>query len=177
MLTGFFGIPKERNKPIFGSYSAMQAPPNLGPFNYNHMSTSLISGYGQPSRTKGEPDEDRKLLWATAGLAMTKLVGPTSSQASLPGSDEFPWHPFTRSFLDRARQASSVDGRANTAPIERLIHQEILTHGYANLPVIKWQADPFDAFACLSRLGLDELLQLETTRLWRRASITVAVSL
>jgi hypothetical protein len=111
----------------------------------------------------------RNLLRATAALAMTGLVGPTSSQANLAGSDEFPWHPFTRSLLDRARQASSVDGRANTAPIERLIHQEILTQGCANPPVIKWQADPFDAFAYLSRLGLDELLQVDTTRLWRRA--------
>ena len=71
----------------------------------------------------------RNLLWATAGLAMTKLVGPTSSQASLTGSDEFPWHPFTGSLLDRARQASLVDGRANTAPIERLIHQEVRYSG------------------------------------------------
>ena len=111
----------------------------------------------------------RNLLWATAGLAMTKLVGPTSSQASLAGSDEFPWHPFTRSLLDRARQASLVDGRANTALIERLIHQEVVTQGYANPPVIKWLADPFDAFDYLSRLGLDELLQMDNARLWRRA--------
>ena len=101
----------------------------------------------------------RNLLWVTAGLAMTKLVGPASSQASLAGSDAFPWHPFTRSLLDRARQASLVDGRANTALIERLIHQETVTQGYANSPVIKWLADPFDAFAYLGRLGLDELLQ------------------
>jgi hypothetical protein len=111
----------------------------------------------------------RKLLWATAGLAMTKLVGPTSSQASLTGSDQFPWHPFTGSLLDRARQASLVDGRANTALIERLIHLEGVTQGYANPPIIKWLTDPFDAFVYLSRLGLDELLQMDTTRLWRRA--------
>ena len=55
----------------------------------------------------------RNLLWATASLAMATLVGPTSSKFSLAGSDEFPWHPFTRSLLDRARQASSVDGRAD----------------------------------------------------------------
>ena len=54
----------------------------------------------------------RNLLWATAGLAMTKLVGPASSQANLAGSSEFPWHPFTRSLLDRALQASLVDGQA-----------------------------------------------------------------
>ena len=106
---------------------------------------------------------------------MTKLVGPTFSQASLAGSVEFPWHPFTRSLLDRARQASSVDGRANTAPIERLIHQEILTQGYANPPVIKWLAEPSDAFDYLSRLGLPELLQMDLARLWRRARPQVHV--
>jgi hypothetical protein len=111
----------------------------------------------------------RNLLWATAALAMTGLVGPTSSQASPTGSDEFPWHPFTRSLLDRARQASSANWRADTARIERLIHQEFVTQRYANPPVIKWLADPFDAFAYLSRLGLDELLQVDTTHLWRRA--------
>ena len=38
------------------------------------------------------------------------------------------------SLLDRARQASLVDGRANTALIERLIHQEVVTQGYAESP-------------------------------------------
>ena len=66
----------------------------------------------------------RNLLWATAGLAMTKVVGAASSQANLAGSDEFPWHPFTQSLLDRARQASLVDGRTNTVLIGRLIHLE-----------------------------------------------------
>jgi hypothetical protein len=111
-------------------------------------------------------DRRNLLRLATACLAMAKLVGPTSSQASLAGSNEFPWHPFTRSLLDRARQARLIDGRANTALIERLIHQEVLTRGYANPPVIKWLADPFDVFAYLSRLGLEEL---DATRLWRRA--------
>jgi hypothetical protein len=107
----------------------------------------------------------RNLLWATAGLAMTKLVGPASSQASLAGSDEFPWHPITRSLLDRARQASLVNGRANRTPIEHLLHQEADTQGYGEPPVIKWLADPFEAFEHLSRLGLDELLQVDATRL------------
>jgi len=111
----------------------------------------------------------RSFPLAAAGLAMTKLVGPASSQASLAGSDEFLWHPFTRSLLDRARQASLVDGRANTALIERLIHQEVVTRGYANPPVIKWLADPFEAYAHLSQLGLDELLQMNNAQLWHRA--------
>lgn len=116
----------------------------------------------------------RNLLWATAGLAMTKLVGPASSQAGLAGADEFPWHPITRSLLDRARQACSVDCRANRSLIEHLIHQEADTQGYANPPVIKWLADPFEAFAYLRRIGLDALLQMGTTRLWRRAGPPVS---
>jgi hypothetical protein len=53
-----------------------------------------------------------------------------------------------------------VDGRANRSLIDRLIHQEVDTQSYAKPPVIKWLTDPFDAFQCLSRPGLDELLQV-----------------
>jgi hypothetical protein len=116
----------------------------------------------------------RNLLWATAGLAMTKLFGRCSSQAGLVGSNEFPWHPFTRSLLDRARQASLVDGRTNTALIERFIHQEVVTQGYANPPCYK-MADPFDAIAYLSGLGLDEMLQVANAQLWRRTGPAVDV--
>ena len=50
------------------------------------MSTSPISGYGQPpGQGESQMEIDRRnLLWATAYLAMTKLVGPASSQTS-PG--------------------------------------------------------------------------------------------
>ena len=111
----------------------------------------------------------RKLLLATAGLAVVNLVGPAFGPPRPAGSDEPAWHPLTRSLLDRARRASLVDGRANRALIERLIRQEVDNQRYANPPVIKWLADPFEAFEYLSRLGLDELLQMDTTRLWRRA--------
>ena len=72
----------------------------------------------------------RNLLLAMACLAMAKLVGPTFSPPRPAGLDEPPWHPLTRSLLDRARRASLVDGRANRALIERLIHQEVVTQGY-----------------------------------------------
>jgi hypothetical protein len=62
-----------------------------------------------------------------------------------------------------------VDGRANRALIEHLIHREADTQGYAEPPVINWLDDPFDAFEYLNRLGLDDLLQVDATRLWRRA--------
>ena len=106
---------------------------------------------------------------ATAGLVMVKLVEPTFSPPRPAGLDEPPWHPLTRSLLDRARRASLVNGRANRALIEHLIHQEADTQGYAEPPVIKWLADPFEAYAHLSQLGLDELLQMNNARLWRRA--------
>ena len=116
----------------------------------------------------------RNLLSATACLAMAKLVGPTFALPRTIGLDDPPWHPITRSLLDRAQRGILVDGRANRALIERLIHQEADTQSYANPPVIKWLADPFDAFEYLSRLGLDELLQVDATRLWRRAGPPVS---
>ena len=52
-------------------------------------------------------------------------VGRTRLKSGRPGwLEEVPWHPFTRSLLDRALRASLVDGRANTALIERLIHKK-----------------------------------------------------
>ena len=58
--------------------------------------------------------------------------------------------------------------------IERLIHREIVDQGYANPPVIKWLTDPFEAFAYVNKLSLDELLQVDATRLWRRAGPPVS---
>jgi hypothetical protein len=111
----------------------------------------------------------RELLSATASLAIAKLVGPTFALPRTIGLDDPPWHPITGSLLDRARQASLVDGRTNRALIEHLIHQEADTQGYAEPPVIKWLADPFESFEYLSQIGLDELLQMNNARLWRRA--------
>jgi hypothetical protein len=107
----------------------------------------------------------RNLLWATAGLAMTKLIGHPRPA----GSDEPPWYPLTRALLDRARRANSARGPVDTTGIERVIRDMFSARGYANPPVIKWLADPFEAYAHLSRLGLDELLQMNNAQLWRRA--------
>jgi hypothetical protein len=71
----------------------------------------------------------RKLLSATASLAIVKPVGPAFRPHRLAGLDEPAGHPLTRSLLDQARRASLVDGRANTAPIECLIHHEVLASG------------------------------------------------
>jgi hypothetical protein len=45
--------------------------------------------------------------------------------------------------------------------------------GHAGPPVIKWLADPSGAFDHLSRYGLDELLQMGTASLWRRAGPSI----
>jgi hypothetical protein len=55
------------------------------------------------------------------------------------------------------------------ASSERLIREVAKAQGRAKPPVIKWLADPFEAFAHLSHIGLDELLQMKNGQLWRRA--------
>ena len=115
----------------------------------------------------------RSLLSATACLAMMKLVGPAFGYASRIGSVEFPWHPFTRSLLDRARRASSARTRVDTTGVEQVIREMSGAQRYANSPVIKWRADPFEAFAYLCGYGLDALLQMGNARLWRRAGPAV----
>src|SRR5882757_8184438 len=120
-------------------------------------------------RTEGRMDIDRRrLLGATACLALTGLAGPLG--ASTPAdADEIPvappWHPLTRSLLHRARRGSSVCGPADTARVERIIRETSRAQGRANPPVIKWLTDPSCAFDYLSRYGLDALLQMDTASL------------
>jgi hypothetical protein len=118
----------------------------------------------------------RKLLASSAGLALTGLVEPAVAhpRTDTTSRDEAPpWHPLTRSLLDRARRANRIDRRANTAIIERLIRDVARAQGCAKTPVIKWLADPFEAYAYLSQLGFDELLQMNNAQLWRRAGSKV----
>ena len=107
------------------------------------------------------------------GLSGPVILGRTANCSFCDRIDEISsatsWHPFTQSLLDRARRANKIDGRANTASIERLIRDVVRAQGRAKPPVIKWLADPFEAYAHLSRLGLDELLQMNNAQLWRRA--------
>ncbi|XIA65744.1 hypothetical protein ACFIOY_05785 [Bradyrhizobium sp. TZ2] len=66
----------------------------------------------------------RKLLAGTACLALTGLVEPAVAYCRADTAECHeapPWHPLTRSLLDRARRANTIDGRANTDSIERLI--------------------------------------------------------
>jgi hypothetical protein len=105
-------------------------------------------------------DIDRRgLLSATASLVLTGLVGPAEAGR---------WHPLTGSLLDRARRVGSAPGPADMARIEPIIRDLVDASGRANRPVIKWLPDPFAAHDLLSSHGLDELLQMGTTEMWRR---------
>jgi hypothetical protein len=115
----------------------------------------------------------RSLLSATACLAMAKLVGPTFGHPRPSGSDEPSWHPLTQSLLHRARRASSIDGPTNMVQVERVIRETAGAQGCASPPVIKWKADPSDAFDHLSRYGLYALLQMGSASLWRRAGASI----
>jgi hypothetical protein len=77
----------------------------------------------------------RKLLSASAYLALVNLVRLTFGPPRPAGSDAPTWPPLTRSLLDRARRASLVAGRANRALIERPIHKEALPKVTPILPL------------------------------------------
>jgi hypothetical protein len=80
-----------------------------------------------------------------------------------------PWHLLTQSLLNRAQKANSADKPVNTSQVDRIICETAVAQGCTKTPVIKWLADPSCAFDHLSGYGLDALLQMGTTSLWRRA--------
>jgi hypothetical protein len=113
---------------------------------------------------------DRRGLLKATCLVLTGLASPTGWSADLRSSPILSdFHPLTRLLLHRAQLANTHTGPVDQSKIERVIREMSSAQGYANPPVIKWLADPFDAFAYLSRLGLDELLQMGNAKLWRRA--------
>lgn len=130
---------------------------------------------GHPRGMEGRLDIDRRrLLAGTACLALAVLPGPRGGE-NPAGTDEIPsappWHPLTRSLLDRARRANSVNGRSNTASIERIVREVAGARSCTERPVIEWLDDPSCAFDHLSRYGLDELLRMGTASLWSRAGL------
>jgi hypothetical protein len=78
------------------------------------------------------------------------------------------WHPLTRSLLERAQRIGRGRCAPDPAMVERTIRQLADASGSTEPPVIKWMDTPTDAFDHLSRLGLDALLDMETTGFWRR---------
>jgi hypothetical protein len=116
--------------------------------------------------------ERRRLLKATACLALSGLAGPLDAGFPVE-ADQIPvvpsWHPLTQSLLHRAQKANSANGLANISQIDRIIRETPVAQGCTKTPAIKWLADPSCAFDHLSRYGLDALLQMGTASLWRRA--------
>jgi len=118
----------------------------------------------------------RTLLAGSASLALTELAGsgPARSVAldltELRGA--LHWHPFVRSLLCRARLAQ---GPADKAGVERIVRDVAAARTGAKPLVIKWLADPSCAFEHLSEYGLDRLLEMNVTGLWRRAGRSYSV--
>jgi hypothetical protein len=126
------------------------------------MSIRPISDYGLTPWTdleEGMNIDRRRLLAGTAGMALAGLFGP---------GDAGPWHPLTRSLLDRARRVKSASRPTDTARIERVIRHLADASGRSDAPVIKWLPDPFAAHDLLSSHGLDELLRMGMAGFWRR---------
>jgi hypothetical protein len=114
----------------------------------------------------------RQVLIGSAGVALSRVCGaiPVPYDVQPPNTaDWMEWHPLSRSLLERARRI----GRSRIPPdrglIERKIFELAVSAGYAERPIIKWMGTPADAFDHLSRFGLDALLDMRTTRFWRRS--------
>jgi hypothetical protein len=114
-------------------------------------------------------DIDRRRLLATATCALlTGTVCPARSLAARDVPDIGRCHPLTRSLLDRARRTGLGLGRTETRSIERIIHRLGEATGRERPLVIKWIDTPTEAFDHLCRFGLDALLDMGTSRFWRR---------
>jgi hypothetical protein len=114
----------------------------------------------------------RQVLIGSTGVALIRVFGavPVTFDVQAPETtDWMEWHPLSLSLLGRARRI----GQSRTPPDRALIEQKILqltdSAGHAERPVIKWMDTPSEAFEHLSRFGLDALLDMGTTRLWRRS--------
>lgn len=120
----------------------------------------------------------RKVLAGSLCLALGSWIETTAVDRR-PGAvaikESTSWHPLTRSLLERAQEASAIDGRDNSASIERHLRDVAKAQGRTEPLVIKWLADPRDAFDYLSRLGLHELLQMDEAQLWYRAPTAAAI--
>lgn len=111
----------------------------------------------------------RWLLAMTAGVTAASVI---RSAAALTDADPiggkwttFPFHPLTRSLLDRTRRIGEYRGRSDPHAIERSIRARAAALGVAEAPAIKWIETPSQAFDHLSGLGLVALLDMETTGL------------
>jgi len=116
-------------------------------------------------------DIGRRRLLGTATCAV--LTGTVCPARPFPAECGMPdvgrCHPLTRSLLARARRAGTGLGTTETRFIERIIHRLGEGTGRERPPVIKWIDTPTEAFDHLCQFGLDALLDMGTSRFWRRA--------
>jgi hypothetical protein len=113
---------------------------------------------------------DRRQILVGA-IALAGTIGISGSVGN-PAPPDLPithrlWHPLTRELLDRARRVEIGHREPDRLAIEENIRDFAERTGYASQPVIKWMADPADAFDHLSGLGLDELLRAGTASFCR----------
>jgi hypothetical protein len=109
----------------------------------------------------------RELLKAGClGLTGLALLPRIASSAVVDLSN---FQPMTKLLLERAQRAGACTGPVDVGRIEGLVRKEALAQGWLKPPIIKWLTEPSDAFDFLSQFGLHQLLQMDTTRLWRRA--------
>ncbi|SHI05160.1 hypothetical protein [Bradyrhizobium erythrophlei] len=110
----------------------------------------------------------RQLLIGGTCVALAGSFGALGAcpLPSIPGEGR--WHLLTRSLLERSRRANRGCGLPDRARVERTIRQFSDASGWTKPLVIKWMDSPTDAFDHLSRFGLDALLDIGTTKFWRR---------
>jgi hypothetical protein len=113
----------------------------------------------------------RELLAGVATLSLATLAGSLNSDhADGAVTSNRPWHPLTRSLLDRAARAGR---RVDRPRLERIVRE---VAGERGRPVIKWLPDPKRAFEHLRRYPLDELAQMPTAQFWPFPSPVLAAS-
>jgi hypothetical protein len=81
---------------------------------------------------------------------------------------------LTRSLLERARRTNLPGMAPDRTMVERTIRELADASGSTKPLVIKWMDTTSDAHDHLSRLGLDALLDMGTTRFWRRFQAPVS---
>ena len=111
---------------------------------------------------------DRRELLKAGCLGLTGLaVLPRITSSAVVDLSNF--QPMTKLLLERAQRAGACTGPVDVGRIEGRVRKEALAQGWLKPPIIKWLTEPSDAFDFLSQFGLHQLLQMDTTRLWRRA--------
>lgn len=110
----------------------------------------------------------RQVLAGVAGLALTGGAGVIGKDLAIPSLQEKPepFHPLTRSLLDRARRVGSRAGSLDRAIVEDTVRRFSEKTSRESGLVIEWLDGPEEAFDRLSRIGLEGLLAMGETNFW-----------